>query len=537
MSDISQINNNFVHSYLDYASQNSLMALLAGDLKKIEFILRIAKDAFITLDSHSNRFEPNPLIYFRHIYPDDRGIETLTKEDIINFFRIVNNIQEFFAIIRRGITSAESSDNDVIQHLCRSIPNGLKFIKLLYFFIFTNSIAFSSIRVEGIDSKCFLFKISHGEAKENEFYSIDGESKILFHGTSLINLYSIMRNGIKTMSGGKYQSNGAAYGNGIYLTDNFHTAIGYGTTSNSRYGLGSTRLSSIKSKSSVDDSIDDGITSESTCILVFNCKRLNRQGGGFCYVQQENEVILRCIFLIDKTMALNDDVVRDTLIAYATMQSSKYIPPQVYVPTPLSLSSLSISSDLIRINDLSREPRNGDRIIQTKRFIKENERLSALIVEGDQTIIKMNFLNPDDKHSPLLFLLFPDPDTDLGKDLKRYNIPGIKVALYFPAGTSVSEEYPNVPFKIRVISPKFIDGTGRVTKGGSLCADILYKEGWSPTNTIEKILRNLIVSIATEGSRNGPGRIDPNRLGEEYSYAAYLESFSQTAGFHGYTST
>lgn len=41
--------------------------------------------------------------------------------------------------------------------------------------------------------------------------------------------------------------------------------------------------------------------------------------------------------------------------------------------------------------------------------------------------------------------------------------------------------------------------------------------------------------MATEGSREGPGRVDPNRLGMYYSYEDYLRSFSQTAGFHGYT--
>lgn len=508
MADISQINDNFVHSYLEHASQNSLMSLLAGDIKKIQFILKIAKDSFLTIDDESSRFEPNPLIYFNHIYPESTGDEIITKEDISSFFEIVSNIEEFFQLLRRGITTT-STDADLISYVCSVIPLGIKFIKLLYFFIFTNSIAFSSIIISGVSSRSFLFKISHSERKENEFYTIEGESKILFHGTSLVNLYSIMRNGIRTMSKSKYQTNGAAYGHGIYLTDVFSRALSYGSP-----GIRAINFQ------------EQGIP---ICVLLFDCKKLNVKGGGFCFVQQEDEVILRCILLVEKANPVD---IESSLISYAASQSSKYTPPQVY-SLPKSLHS--ISSDFLTINDFGKEPSNGDRIIASVRFNKETEQLFQMIVAGDQTIIKANFLNPDDKHSPLLFLLMPDPDSDLGKDLKKYNIPGIKVALYFPTGSTKSFEYPNVPFKIRVVSPMFIDGTGRITKGGSLCADILYPEGWSPANRIEAILRNLIITISTEGSREGPGRIDPNRLGREYSYVNYLTSFGLTGGLHGYT--
>jgi hypothetical protein len=39
-----------------------------------------------------------------------------------------------------------------------------------------------------------------------------------FHGSSIENWHSILRNGIKNMSGTAGQLNGAAYGNGVYIS-------------------------------------------------------------------------------------------------------------------------------------------------------------------------------------------------------------------------------------------------------------------------------------------------------------------------------
>jgi hypothetical protein len=41
------------------------------------------------------------------------------------------------------------------------------------------------------------------------------------------NWHSILRTGLKNMSGSKYQANGAAYGAGIYLAADSSTSLGY----------------------------------------------------------------------------------------------------------------------------------------------------------------------------------------------------------------------------------------------------------------------------------------------------------------------
>lgn len=63
-------------------------------------------------------------------------------------------------------------------------------------------------------------------------YSYEIESKFkkehfLFHGTPMYSWYPIVKNGLKIMSGTEFQANGAAFGNGIYFSDNFNMRWGY----------------------------------------------------------------------------------------------------------------------------------------------------------------------------------------------------------------------------------------------------------------------------------------------------------------------
>ncbi len=55
-----------------------------------------------------------------------------------------------------------------------------------------------------------------------------GKGSILaWHGSGTGNWHSILRTGLKNMSGTKYQDNGAAYGQGIYLAVDSQTSFGY----------------------------------------------------------------------------------------------------------------------------------------------------------------------------------------------------------------------------------------------------------------------------------------------------------------------
>jgi hypothetical protein len=88
-------------------------------------------------------------------------------------------------------------------------------------------------------------------------YSYEIESKFkkeyyLFHGTPIYSWYPIVKNGLKVMSGTEFMANGAAYGNGIYLSDQFSMSLGY----SSRNGLNTNKSRCIVGIFEIADQIE-----------------------------------------------------------------------------------------------------------------------------------------------------------------------------------------------------------------------------------------------------------------------------------------
>jgi ubiquitin-conjugating enzyme E2 Q len=52
-------------------------------------------------------------------------------------------------------------------------------------------------------------------------------SNFFFHGSSMENWYSILRNGLRNLSNSALMTAGAAYGAGIYASENYATSYGY----------------------------------------------------------------------------------------------------------------------------------------------------------------------------------------------------------------------------------------------------------------------------------------------------------------------
>ncbi len=78
-----------------------------------------------------------------------------------------------------------------------------------------------------------IYKIVHPIDKEESFNKLsEGKITYLFHGSNWCNWYSIMRNGLKNCSKTKLMTAGAAYGPGIYLSDNLGFVYHYGRSGN-----------------------------------------------------------------------------------------------------------------------------------------------------------------------------------------------------------------------------------------------------------------------------------------------------------------
>lgn len=530
MAEIDEINESFIHHCDEFINKNSFMTLFVSDLAKINFIFYIANKAFATLESNSSRFEPNPINYFPKIYNID-----ITGEEMKVFFDIVSNHITFYNLVVNGARRGkDTTDREIYDYLSNTTSIGVKFTYMLYFIIFTNTIAFSKQKVNGIpeDLKLRVFTVSHSTEKEQEFYNIPGESRILMHGTNIANLYSMMRNGVRSMSKSKkFITNGKVHGDGIYLTDSVITATSYGRE------VGLRQIGDKK----------PGTGENAACILYFNVKKLNSKAGGWCYVQQDDEVILRCILWYDKADAnLETSYSGEPTGVFALV--NKYAADIKYTPIVTKVLEFSDNSftGLLRFPSKGNEPVNGERIIQLGRFKKETERFLIMANSSkDSTFIKANFAVPNDISTPLLVSIMPDRDTELYNDLITNNIPGVLLAIYFPGGSEKAFEYPNVPFRVRVVSPIFVRQTGLVTEGGSICNEQLYQNGWSPSLNIEVVIRNFAAETGRVGKRmflnsvedRKAARVDTNRLGDHYTYENYIRSHDQIAGFHGWQAT
>lgn len=122
-----------------------------------------------------------------------------------------------------------------------------------------------------------------------------------------------------------------------------------------------------------------------------------------------------------------------------------------------------------------------------------------------------------------VFITKFDDKYEIAQDMKKFNIKEIELEVRFP------ENYPFSPPFIRVVSPRFMHLTGRITSGGSLCLEILTEKGWLPTCNIESLI-TIIISEIIEGG----GRIDPIKFQIPYGYSEAKESFIRVGTSHGW---
>jgi hypothetical protein len=78
-----------------------------------------------------------------------------------------------------------------------------------------------------------FFNVKYSTEIENKIkHQLDDKLKYyyLFHGSPFECWYSIIKNGLKVMSGTEFMTTGAAYGNGIYMSNHLNISTGYATS-------------------------------------------------------------------------------------------------------------------------------------------------------------------------------------------------------------------------------------------------------------------------------------------------------------------
>lgn len=137
-------------------------------------------------------------------------------------------------------------------------------------------------------------------AKEKVFQDLKKKhgSEFAFHGSGIENWHSIIREGLLVGSGTKLQVNGAAYGNGIYLSPNSSTSFNY-----------SRMYKSGKNKTNVSASrfLDHGVSM--TCIAL--CEVISHPSlkkSGAIWVSPESDHVCTRFFFVYEVGQCGEDV-------------------------------------------------------------------------------------------------------------------------------------------------------------------------------------------------------------------------------------
>ncbi|GLJ56187.1 hypothetical protein SUGI_1206480 [Cryptomeria japonica] len=106
--------------------------------------------------------------------------------------------------------------------------------KILTYILFTNRLSLHPLHQScrlNVDKCLYQFAVFYDNDKEKIFKerrNTEG-SVFAFHGSSLSNWYSIIRNGLRCLSKTGYMSSGNVYGDGIYFSPEMNCSMGYAT--------------------------------------------------------------------------------------------------------------------------------------------------------------------------------------------------------------------------------------------------------------------------------------------------------------------
>ena len=114
---------------------------------------------------------------------------------------------------------------------------------------------------------------------------------------------------------------------------------------------------------------------------------------------------------------------------------------------------------------------------------------------------------------------------ELAKEIRAYaerqnKPPHVKLLIQF------GEEYPREPPFVRVVYPRFVQHTGHVTIGGSLCTPVLTSQAWDSNMTIVALLMHIQTTMI-----EGKGRVDLYER-HEYTQEEAMSAYLRVASDH-----
>lgn len=120
-----------------------------------------------------------------------------------------------------------------------------------------------------------------------------------------------------------------------------------------------------------------------------------------------------------------------------------------------------------------------------------------------------------------------NPKLPLVTDMKDKGLKSIVLEVRF------NKDFPYTPPYVRVIRPHFLSfgqgGGGHIVIGGALCMELLTNTGWSAVSSMESVLLQIRLAIASDP----PAKVDKRAHGD-YGIAEAAEGYIRACNSHGW---
>lgn len=121
-----------------------------------------------------------------------------------------------------------------------------------------------------------------------------------------------------------------------------------------------------------------------------------------------------------------------------------------------------------------------------------------------------------------------DPKLPLVADMKKMKLKSIVLEIRF------NKDFPFTPPYVRVIRPRFLTrmqgGGGHIVMGGAMCMELLTNTGWSSVSSMESVLMQIRLAIASDP----PARIETRSGHEDYGTGEAAEGYLRACQTHGW---
>lgn len=403
-----------------------------------------------------------------------------TDSEYSEFHKYLENIIKYISSSCDSGSSGGSASIDECDDLLddfilfKNFNIPYKFIK--YFFYKLNKYDFQQCDINIKD--CTIIETKYITCEDQDTIFKKEINDYAFHGSGLENWFNILVNGLQAGNAAKGTLvNANAYGGGIYVSDTPTYSVHY-----------------CASRGIVNDTGKIGTNNDNIVMGIFQvAEKLDtyKKTSSIYVVTNPQQLLLRYLVIINNKGANKTKIAQ---LIHSNFSSS-------------NIKQIEEKTTLLTLKTTNKRLKK-----EWDSLYKKQKELNIIIKTDVYNIWNIQF-SIDNLES----------DSNLYIQLKGKEIENIQLEITIPS------RYPfEAPF-IRVVYPRFKFMTGHITRGGSICMELLTNKGWMPTMSIEMLLVQISNLITT-----GEAELDPTNWNNKYTITEAKEAFARMIKSHGW---